>query len=204
MASVVQSSERKVSDGDATMRAPVYSSHEIVTVTDVHKIRQVRVNVPRATAVNYKANAALSVLQVATTFRGVATGSCGDQNASGSRDRSGTLVIGGAHSFVRCAPSGARGGNTRRARAAASEREEGRGRLRVEEVQESVMNRVVELDEPTSAVEHAKSRAARGGGGRGCHERACWTEIHECDVRDSRGIGLLAQPENAMSEKPIR
>eukprot|EP00965_Chrysotila_dentata_P173233 5718096-Pleurochrysis_carterae.AAC.2 len=40
--------------------------------------------------------------------------------------------------------------------------------------------------------------------GRGRHDRACRTEIHGCDVRDSRGAGLFAQPENTMSEKPIR
>eukprot|EP00965_Chrysotila_dentata_P142037 4695319-Pleurochrysis_carterae.AAC.1 len=44
----------------------------------------------------------------------------------------------------------------------------------------------------------------RDGMGRGCHDRACRAEIHECDVRDGRGVGLFAQPENTMSEKPIR
>eukprot|EP00965_Chrysotila_dentata_P100083 3306933-Pleurochrysis_carterae.AAC.1 len=40
--------------------------------------------------------------------------------------------------------------------------------------------------------------------GRSRHDRACRIKVHECDVRDSRGVGLFAQLESTMSEKPIR
>eukprot|EP00965_Chrysotila_dentata_P027645 918909-Pleurochrysis_carterae.AAC.1 len=51
----------------------VNSGNQVITVTNVHKVRNVRVNVPGTPTVDYETNAALPVPQVSTTLGSVAS-----------------------------------------------------------------------------------------------------------------------------------
>eukprot|EP00965_Chrysotila_dentata_P106547 3519554-Pleurochrysis_carterae.AAC.3 len=72
--------------------ASINSSDEVNTRTYIHKVRKVRVCVPRAPTVDYETDAALSVLQTTAASSGVATGARSDQDTSKLRASGGATL----------------------------------------------------------------------------------------------------------------